>query len=240
MASNYWAKIWIETLDDRKVASLPDNLWRRFFECVLLAKEINQSGRLPPVEDIAWRLRVDVDTLSQELDALARRDLVDYRADEVLDGYWFVVNFEKRQARMTGAERVKRHRESAVKQLYNDSCNDSVTKRYTETETESEEETEKEKDINIRFSKLSSTFWSITGIPVPSAGGRGWDDWEDGINQLLKIDATTDEMKKAKIILDEGGYNCTRPGALVNTITNMRNKSLRKKQSQSVGGELIE
>ena len=142
MASNYWMKLWIELLDDPKMGRLSDNLWRRFFECCLMAKELNQGGKLPRVEDIAWRLRVDQEALEQELDVLSRNGLIEYMADNPLDGYWFVVNFNKRQAKMLAAERMRRKREHDKKRDYYSSGNVSVTIRNTETEEETEEETD--------------------------------------------------------------------------------------------------
>lgn len=117
MATKYWIKLYHEVLDDPKTARLPDNLWRRFFEFCLLAGEAGyedddpQNGRLPSVADMSWRLRVDEETLSTELDALARKGLIEYRANSVLDGHWFVSKFSARQRRMSKAEYMRRLRD---------------------------------------------------------------------------------------------------------------------------------
>ena len=148
MASNYWAKLWIETLDDPKVARLPDSSWRRFFECILLAKELDEGGYLPSVADIAWRLRKDETSVNDDMSRLALAGLVEI-AD---DGRWFVTNFDKRQSKMSDAERQRRYRESNAQSRLNDvritNSNANryakVTKRNTETETEKETETEGE------------------------------------------------------------------------------------------------
>lgn len=116
MATKYWIKFYHEALDDPKTARLPDNLWRRFFECCLLAGEAGyedddpQNGRLPSVADMSWRLRVDEETLSTELDALARKGLIEYRANAVLDGHWFITRFNERQRKMSKAEYMRRLR----------------------------------------------------------------------------------------------------------------------------------
>lgn len=116
MATKYWIKFYHEALDDPKTARLPDNLWRRFFECCLLAGEAGyddddpQNGRLPSVADMSWRLRVDEETLSTELDALARKGLIEYRANTVLDGHWFITRFNERQRKMSKAEYMRRLR----------------------------------------------------------------------------------------------------------------------------------
>ena len=113
-----------------------------------------------------------------------------------------------------------------------------VTESHGGSDTESHEDSiedsieDTNKDVN-NFSILSAAFWTISGIPEPKPGGRGWDDWSDGIEDLIKIGATIDEMKQAKIILDEGGYSCTRPGAIIKTIVNSRKNSKRQPNSQN-------
>ncbi len=138
MSSNYWAKVFIEMLDDRKTATLPDSSWRRFIECILLAKELDEDGYLPSVPDMAWRLRVDAAALNDDLTRLALAGLLELREGD----RWFVTNFSKRQDKMGVNERVARHRQAKRKnEYYNEFGNDDVTHRYTE---KSREEKEKE------------------------------------------------------------------------------------------------
>lgn len=133
MSSNYWAKVFIEMLDDRKTATLPDSSWRRFVECILLAKELDESGFLPSVVDMAWRLRIDATALSDDLTRLALAGLLELREGD----RWFVTNFTKRQEGMSGSERVARHRQQKRKKEYfDDDSNDDVTDRYTEKRRE--------------------------------------------------------------------------------------------------------
>ena len=95
MSSYYWAKVWIEILDDMKMCRLPDRLWRRTIELVLIAKEQReQDGYLPSLEDMAWRLRTNAELLEAELTDLARVGIV-----ENLVGGWHVTNFTKRQSK---------------------------------------------------------------------------------------------------------------------------------------------
>lgn len=163
MASNYWAKLWIEMLDDPKVARLPDSSWRRFSECILLAKELDEGGYLPTVADMAWRLRKDETTIADDMTRLALAGLAELR--ETADGErWFLPGFENRQSQMSDAERQRRYRErNAVVRLSSQPGNvritnrndnryakvtEPVTKRNTETETETE--TEGETDARAR------------------------------------------------------------------------------------------
>ena len=109
MASKYWLKLYHEMLDDPKVAKLPDSSWRRFVECLLLAGEVDKSGFLPDVPDMAWRLRLNDNTLSQDLSRLALSGLVELKNDGESDR-WFVTNFSKRQGASAAAERMRAYR----------------------------------------------------------------------------------------------------------------------------------
>lgn len=98
----YWIKLYIELLDDLKMGRLPDHIWRRAVELFLLAGEVDADGLLPPIEDMAWRLRTDPEEVLQTLRTL--RGIV----DETPSG-WLVRNFKSRQY-SESYERVKRYR----------------------------------------------------------------------------------------------------------------------------------
>jgi len=108
-----WAKLWIDVLDDHKLGPLDDHLWRRFFELVLVAKEADDAGWLPPVESMAWRLRCDEGELAADLQALSQVRARDGPGlVECVDGAWCVTSFVKRQeTAMEPTERKRRQRE---------------------------------------------------------------------------------------------------------------------------------
>lgn len=158
MSSNYFAKLWIEMIDDRKAATLPDSSWRRFVECILLAKELDEGGYLPSVADMAFRLRVDVTALGDDLTRLALAGLLELREGD----RWYVTNFSKRQDKMGGTERVTRHRQAKRKATYYENGgNDVVTNRYTEREGEREREKEGERDAIKPAPAPSATFQPV-------------------------------------------------------------------------------
>jgi len=77
MASNYWAKLWIEMLDDPKVARLDDHLWRRWVEIILVtAEQIAQDGALPSWYVTAKRLNTSEEDLGRVLDQLVKIGLL--------------------------------------------------------------------------------------------------------------------------------------------------------------------
>ena len=82
----FWIKLYLEILDDPKMGLLPDWLWRRAIELFLLAGENGNDGLLQPVTDLAWRLRVSVEKLTESLQALAEVGVV----HETEPGVWFV------------------------------------------------------------------------------------------------------------------------------------------------------
>lgn len=185
MASNYWAKLWIETLDDPKVARLPDSMWRRFFECVLLAKELDLDGYLPPVADMAWRLRKDETSIADDMSRLALSGLAELRATE--DGEkWFLPGFKGRQDKMTDAERQRRYRENnAVTRLgdvritnRNTNRYAKVTNRNTDTDTDTETETELEGE---RETHKSPAFQPVPQAVQKAKARRGDVEAEPGI-----------------------------------------------------------
>jgi len=111
--SKYWIKLYHEVLDDPKMGRLQDNLYRRCIELFLLAGETDNGGELPPIDDMAWRLRLDPDMLTEELIEIERTTRIVRR----IDGGWVVTKFAERQDADTGSERVNRYRETKRKEL---------------------------------------------------------------------------------------------------------------------------
>lgn len=116
MTSRFWVKLYIEILDDPKIGRLPNHLWRRAVELFLLAGREGNDGALPPVEEMAWTLRLSADKVLEDLHGLAEVGVV----HEAEPGGWFVTHFAQRQAAVPVEERVRRFRVR----------NEDVTKRY--------------------------------------------------------------------------------------------------------------
>jgi hypothetical protein len=181
MPSFVWAKMWIDTLDDYKLGLLSDHLWRRFFEFVLLAKEVDGGGYLPAIPAIAWRLRTTPQEIEIDLQALAVDDL---QLLTLGDTGWFVTNFVKRQeTAMDSAERMRRLRERERRAAYFDdspdvsdtprndecdaTCDDVVTPRHTE-ERRGEEEEEREMQIGPATREEGASVFPLSlGDPPP-------------------------------------------------------------------------
>jgi len=142
--ADYWMKLYIEILDDPKMATLPDRLWRRIIELFLLAKRFGNDGNLPDTNQIAWALRMNSDDLVMDLKQIEATGII-----QQIAGGWLIVNFAKRQAPSSTADRKRQQREREHKEQYYtpESVTDlsrSVTQinRLTESESESESYTE--------------------------------------------------------------------------------------------------
>ena len=226
MATKYWIKLYHETLHDPKVARLPDNLWRRFIECLLFAGEENDNGRLPPSGDMSWTLQRDEETLIAEFDQLARYGLLDHRTDNVLDnGYWLVVNFGKRQMPLTKADYMQRLRDGHQKEEHYG----YVTKGNAETDKE--EDKDKEIDAAAVFSFYQNNFTMMTSHIA------------DKINEELDESPPEWIMDAMKISLERGHRNWGYvAGILRNWHTKGKDngKTRAKVQAQQLGGQFAE
>jgi DNA-binding transcriptional regulator YhcF (GntR family) len=156
MASNYWAKLWVEMLDDRKVASLPDSQYRRFIECILLAKDYNRDGLLPSIEDMAWKLRLTTETLQNDMSRLALAGLVELV--ETTDGdRWFVTKFADRQRASTPTERTNLRREALSAKRYEDDTETELKRFVSQSKSKSKKQkVEAEKEAEAEAEKIGA------------------------------------------------------------------------------------
>lgn len=67
-----WAKVHIEILDDKKIADLPDNLWRLYISLLVIAKKEGGNSELPSISIMAWILRRPTFDLMNDLIALEK------------------------------------------------------------------------------------------------------------------------------------------------------------------------
>ena len=65
---------------------LPNHLWRRAVELFLLAGREGNDGALPPVEEMAWILRLSEDKVLEDLHGLAEVGVVHEGGNREMDG----------------------------------------------------------------------------------------------------------------------------------------------------------
>jgi hypothetical protein len=126
MASTYWVKLYIEILDDPKMGVMNDRIWRRAIECLLLAKEYGNDGTLPPIDQMAWRLRLPEKELKDEVEELMEVRFL----EQSKNGNLVVKSFAERQGPLTATQRARAHR-SGTPFKYREEEEDSKNKRKT-------------------------------------------------------------------------------------------------------------
>lgn len=131
-----WLKLPLSFLDNPDIATLPGDSWRRYIEALMIAKVTDAGGFLPPVRDMAFRLRIDPDTLSGDLSRLALVGLVELRLDDAGNERWYVAHFQATQGAATNAQRVASHRSRQHARRAEPVRNDDVTERYTDKTTD--------------------------------------------------------------------------------------------------------
>jgi len=176
MSASYWAKLYIEMLDDTKVGFMDDWLFRRFIFFILAAKEYNKDGLLQPINKLAWRLRM---TEEQTLKALA--DLQEINITRETPEGWMIINYAKYQAPVPGAERM---RHSRAKQYSSDEC---VTKRNSDVTTPSISISISDSDS---FSTLRDEVIKLTGLQVLQGDIKTLVEWD-------KEQVTEDDIRDA-------------------------------------------
>jgi hypothetical protein len=199
--ADYWIKMYHEILDDPKMATMPDRLWRRTMEIFLLAGKLSRdkSGYLPETNQLAWLLRMSSDDLLMDLKQLESIGIL----ERVADG-WLVVNFEKRQAAATDAERKRQQRERDQRDQYYG--NEKVTNpsrnvtqnTESETETESEAETEREPvraqaDLDPEtdvFDQIQAEIERVIGLPQGHQA-------VEVIQEMIKLGVETCDIQEA-------------------------------------------
>lgn len=157
MAANYWVKTYTNVLENPTIATLDDRLWRRYFELYVLAGKVSadRSGVLPPLKDIAWHLRQNIEQLEDDCIELQRCGLL-----AMIDGKWTIPTFAEEQAPSPASVRMQEYRKRKQND-YVTKRNENVTKplRKVLPESESESESEAESEAAAALSsKDAGTF----------------------------------------------------------------------------------
>jgi hypothetical protein len=165
-----WFRFYHEALDDPKVQKLdpPDfKIWVN-----LLCLACRHDGKLPPLEDIAFALRLDLIACRSVLDRLSIATLIDTPKGGAIGWRYAIHGWDKRQYKSdTSTERVKRFRERS----------ETVSETPPETETETETETEQKqilerKQRRARGTRLPSD-WQPTDFQGEASELEKFRDW---------------------------------------------------------------
>lgn len=175
MTAKYWIKLYQEMLYDPKMGLMSDRFYRRTIELFLLAGEADEEGYLPPVEAIAWKLRLDAEQLETEMIELQKVGIL-----SVQNGRWYVTKFAERQAAVPPAERMRQFRDREKKREYYEPVTHGVTKRNTDTDTDTEENQKRGEAEAAAAGAVFREFQENIGLLTPVLGeaiGRAVDDY---------------------------------------------------------------
>lgn len=108
-----WFRFYDEVVDDHKVQQLTPSLFKTWVNCMCIAKQ--NGGILPPIETIAYKLRVTIARAEAFIEALRLEKLIDIRNDGGLEMH----NWPKRQFGAMPIETVDAsHKASGGKYVY--------------------------------------------------------------------------------------------------------------------------
>jgi hypothetical protein len=178
MGTNFWIKLYHEVLHDPKMGRLPDNVWRRAIELFLLAGELDEDGKLPDTEDIAWLLhRPNVEELETELVHLEKVKIL----TRLEDGSWLVTKFSDRQKAIGDAERAKAYRDRKRKgqaesrssnepdTLESQERHEPVTNRDADRDIDKDRESEGGNPPPAPISESIRIYQEVTGLRLNKA-----------------------------------------------------------------------
>lgn len=124
-----WFRLYDALLDDPKVQRLPAEDFKGWVNLLCLASR--NEGKLPPIADIAFALRLDESAVSTLLERLLNGGLIEARNGGANGKHYAPYKWEERQYKSdTSTDRVKRFRQRS----------ETVTETPPETEAETEKE----------------------------------------------------------------------------------------------------
>lgn len=156
--ADYWAKVYIEILDDPKMATMPDRLWRRTIELFLLAKKFNKDGHLPETKQLAWLLRMQTDDLDLDMRQIEATGIIQAEPDG-----WFIIKFAQRQAAVPADERMRQMRDRNQKRQY---YGDVTAELRNVTQSTDNREQNTETDTEATLDYFLSHLDGLVGCPI--------------------------------------------------------------------------
>lgn len=160
----HWIKLYTEIVHDPKMGRLSNRQFRTCINLFCLAGIIDDDGKLPCAADLSWQLRVAVDDLIDDLQALASVGILEQIGDS-----WHVRKWEERQTKPpsdTPAEilkRVNKHRANkrneGVTPLQSERNEDVTTlekNRIEKNRLDQEEKREEENTFSPFFDSVAS------------------------------------------------------------------------------------
>jgi len=128
----YWFRVYDDLVDDPKVQRLDPSLFKALINLWCLTSA--NRGVLPPIDEIAFKLRVKPQKAQRVLDRLKADGLFEDDKTGTHPHNWAGRQYKSDVEDPTAAERMRRHRN----RQRNDGVTRPVTSRSSETDTEVE------------------------------------------------------------------------------------------------------
>lgn len=147
--ANSWLKLYHEMLNDPKMGTMSDHLYRRTIELFLLAGQEGRNGLLPPLTQVAWALRTTVNDATLCLQELQELGIV----TKLPEGSMIVTHFAERQdTNLSDAERSQRRRDKikASRELSDERHAERVT---SDTQTDTQSDTTSTRELSDAVTK---------------------------------------------------------------------------------------
>jgi hypothetical protein len=207
--ADYWIKLYLEILEDPKMATLPDRLWRRVIELFLLAGKFGKGGELPETRQLAWVLRISTDELEMDLMQIVNTGIIQKTSNG-----WNVLRFATRQAPASPAKRMKEMRERKHKEQYYEDVTLNVTdelRNVTQINRLTESEAESEADADTPpASPLLAAF--INASKIPEFGPNALEH----IKKMRAAGVEPEDITAAIAEMDSKGFSITSIRSVVN------------------------
>ncbi len=228
--ADYWIKLYHEILDDPKMATMPDNLWRRTTELFLLAGRLYKDGMLPDTKQIAWALRMDENVLETELQQIVTSGII-----QKVEGGWFIPNFVKRQRASTNTERSAAYRERKQKQQYYGNATDAQRNvaQITDNRSDTDQITDTDNKppqifIDGDLLEYQQVFEKDTGIASYRID-QAFEVWSK-----MKADGVTpQDMHKGtqEMLHSDRNYSIVRPQSVLNAAYTAKQNRIYKEEN---------
>jgi len=129
-----WFRVYDDLVDDPKVQRLDPSLFKALINLWCLTSA--NGGVLPPIDEIAFKLRITPQKAQRVLDALKAEGLIEYDETGTHPHNWAGRQHKSDAEDPTAPKRMRRYRNKQR----NDSVTRPVTLRSSETDTEAETE----------------------------------------------------------------------------------------------------
>lgn len=205
-----WFRYYDEALDDPKVQRLDGDTFKAWINLLCLASR--NGGIFPPMEDIAFALRIDGNAARTLIERLLNATLIDSLNGGANGKRYAPHGWQERQYKSdTSTDRVKRFRQRSK----------TVTETAPDTETETEKKTEPKGSSKCRVERtkaVASCLQIAFSVPddIPIEAWEAWIEMRKRLRKSPTNHAKTLAIAELRRLRDEEGWP---PGDVLNHCT---------------------